>query len=71
MSPLLVYHFPLCRPLLRLVAPVALFVPAAASQAMGMVATYTIMVNDSRPIWLYCAQAKHCQNGMTMVINEK
>jgi len=31
--------------------------------------TYTIMVNDTKPIWLYCSQAKHCQSGMTMVIN--
>ncbi|TVY14523.1 putative GPI-anchored cupredoxin, partial [Lachnellula arida] len=31
--------------------------------------TYTVMVNDTKPIWLYCSQAKHCQSGMTMVIN--
>ncbi|TVY50630.1 putative GPI-anchored cupredoxin, partial [Lachnellula cervina] len=31
--------------------------------------TYTIMVNDTKPIWLYCSQGKHCQSGMTMVIN--
>lgn len=46
------------------------FIPAAASQSMGMVPTYTIMINDTKPIWAYCAQAKHCQNGMVMVINE-
>lgn len=32
--------------------------------------TYTMMVNDTKPIWLYCSQGKHCQSGMTMVINE-
>ncbi|KAJ9149842.1 hypothetical protein NKR23_g3975 [Pleurostoma richardsiae] len=46
------------------------FVPFAASQASGMIPTYTIMVNDTKPIWVYCAQAKHCENGMVMVINE-
>jgi plastocyanin len=45
--------------------------PAAASQQSGMIPTYTVMINDSKPIWLYCAQGKHCQNGMVMVINEK
>ncbi|KAE8446290.1 hypothetical protein EG329_012376 [Mollisiaceae sp. DMI_Dod_QoI] len=32
--------------------------------------TYTIMINSTTPMWLYCSQGKHCQNGMTMVINE-
>lgn len=45
--------------------------PAAASKQTGMIPTYTVMINDSKPIWLYCAQAKHCQSGMVMVINEK
>lgn len=47
------------------------YIPAAASQSMGMIPTYTIMINDTKPVWAYCAQAKHCQNGMVMVINEK
>jgi len=46
------------------------FVPAAASAAQGMFPTYTIMINDTKPIWLYCAQGKHCENGMVMVINQ-
>ena len=25
--------------------------------------------NASKPIWLYCTQAKHCQSGMVAVIN--
>jgi len=32
--------------------------------------TYTIMINSTTPMWLYCSQGKHCQNGMVMVINE-
>lgn len=46
------------------------FLPAAASAAMGMVPTYTIQINNTNPLWLYCAQGRHCENGMVMVINE-
>jgi plastocyanin len=31
--------------------------------------TYTIMVQDTKPMWLYCSQGKHCQSGMVMAIN--
>ncbi|KAI0013250.1 hypothetical protein F4779DRAFT_613778 [Xylariaceae sp. FL0662B] len=44
--------------------------PVDASQAMGMIPTYTMMVTSMTPMWLYCTQAKHCQNGMVMVVNE-
>ena len=27
--------------------------------------TFTITVNDEKPIWFYCGQGKHCQNGVT------
>lgn len=32
---------------------------------------FTVTINDTNPIWLYCSQtiASHCQNGMSMVIN--
>ncbi|KAL2143644.1 hypothetical protein VTI28DRAFT_10151 [Corynascus sepedonium] len=46
------------------------YVPVAASAAEGMYPTYSIQINDTKPIWLYCAQGKHCENGMVMVINE-
>ncbi|KAK3939269.1 Cupredoxin [Diplogelasinospora grovesii] len=46
------------------------FQPAAASASMGMIPTYTIQVNNTTPLWVYCAQAKHCEAGMVMVINE-
>ncbi|KAK0705568.1 Cupredoxin [Lasiosphaeris hirsuta] len=46
------------------------FQPAAASAAMGMIPTYTIQINNTNPLWLYCAQGRHCENGMVMVINE-
>ncbi|KAI1107391.1 hypothetical protein F4804DRAFT_198684 [Jackrogersella minutella] len=44
--------------------------PVAASQAMGMIPTYSVMVAAKTPMWFYCSQAKHCQSGMTMVLNE-
>jgi hypothetical protein len=45
------------------------FMPVAATAQMTP--TYTILINNTTPMWLYCSQGKHCQNGMTMVINEK
>ena len=33
------------------------------------VPSFTIAVNNTAPIWVYCAQAKHCQAGMVMAIN--
>ncbi|RYO81466.1 hypothetical protein DL766_004054 [Monosporascus sp. MC13-8B] len=44
--------------------------PVAASEEMDMIPTYTIMVKDEKPMWVYCSQGQHCQNGMTMVVNE-
>jgi hypothetical protein len=31
--------------------------------------TFTITINDTDPIWIYCSQNGHCQSGMVMVIN--
>jgi len=30
---------------------------------------FTILINDTQPIWYYCSQAMHCQAGMVGVIN--
>ena len=30
---------------------------------------FTIPIKDTKPIWYYCSQAKHCQAGMVGVIN--
>ncbi|MCJ1437491.1 hypothetical protein MMC27_006878 [Xylographa pallens] len=30
---------------------------------------FTILINDTQPIWYYCSQGMHCQNGMVGVIN--
>ncbi|MCJ1430311.1 hypothetical protein MMC29_008228 [Sticta canariensis] len=32
--------------------------------------TFTVTVNNTDPIWLYCSTAGHCQGGMAMVVNE-
>lgn len=46
------------------------YVPAAASiQQSGEIPIWTIQINNTNPIWLYCAQGQHCQSGMSMVIN--
>ncbi|TDZ25277.1 Extracellular serine-rich protein [Colletotrichum sidae] len=44
--------------------------PVQASSSKGQIPVFTIQVNSSTPMWLYCSQGKHCQNGMVMVINE-
>lgn len=46
------------------------FIPAEASEAMGMRAVYTIRINNTNPLWIYCAQGSHCESGMSMVINK-
>jgi hypothetical protein len=41
------------------------------SETDTSIPTYTILINATTPMWIYCAQAKHCQAGMSMVINQK
>lgn len=43
------------------------FMPVSAGSMMQPV--FTLMVNDTKPIWIYCGQQGHCQNGMVMAIN--
>lgn len=45
------------------------FMPVSGQGQGNM--TFTITINDTTPIWLYCAQTagSHCQSGMAMVIN--
>ena len=45
------------------------FMPVSASATETP--TYTIMVNTTSALWVYCSQGSHCQKGMVMVINEK
>ncbi|KAF7893242.1 uncharacterized protein EAF02_000780 [Botrytis sinoallii] len=43
------------------------FVPTAANQSM--ITTFTMTVNSTAPMFMYCAQGKHCQAGMVLTIN--
>lgn len=45
------------------------FMAAAADK--DNVPVYTVVVKNKNPLWLYCAQGKHCQGGMVMVVNEE
>jgi len=46
------------------------FMPTnATAAATKNILTYTIRVPDTKPIWFYCSQAKHCQGGMVGAIN--
>jgi plastocyanin len=39
------------------------------SESGATAQTFTITINDTNPIWIYCSQQEHCQLGMVMVIN--
>lgn len=43
------------------------FMPVKAGDAT--LPTYTIVINDTKPLWFYCSQGDHCQDGMVGVIN--
>jgi len=43
------------------------FMPVEANSEV--MPTFTIPVQDEKPIWYYCATGPHCQNGMVGVIN--
>jgi plastocyanin len=47
------------------------FMPVAAGASKKEIPVFTIQINDTKPIWIFCSQAKHCSAGMSMVINEK
>jgi plastocyanin len=41
--------------------------PSGASGEADKV--FTITINNTDPIWFYCSETEHCQNGMVAVIN--
>jgi plastocyanin len=43
------------------------FIPV--SNSTNSKPTFSVVITNTLPIPVYCAQAQHCQNGMTMVIN--
>jgi hypothetical protein len=42
---------------------------APAAAANGTPPSFTVAIQDTKPIAVYCAQAAHCQMGMVMMIN--
>jgi len=44
------------------------FVPVAATDA-GPFQTATYTVTDTNPVWIYCRQTGHCQQGMVFAVN--
>jgi len=50
------------------------FMPVAANTSADSLPTFTVTVNDTSPVWVYCAQAagtpaSHCGAGMVFAIN--
>jgi plastocyanin len=43
------------------------FVPVAANATSTQ--AFTITVNTTTPLWFYCRQVDHCQNGMVFAVN--
>ncbi|KAL1967465.1 hypothetical protein VTN77DRAFT_3250 [Rasamsonia byssochlamydoides] len=43
------------------------FMPVSASATT--IPVFTLMVNNTEPIWVHCSQTGHCQKGMVMAIN--
>lgn len=45
------------------------FQPADASADSGAISLFTVMINDTSPLWFFCKP--HCAAGMSMVVNEE
>jgi len=44
------------------------FEPVMANSTQAQ-PTFTITVNDTQPIWVYCGQTGHCEKGMVFAVN--
>jgi len=55
-----------CQPLSGTTGVNSGFVDAKTAPATDV---FTVTINSTDPIYIYCAQAQHCQNGMVMTIN--
>lgn len=36
----------------------------------GQTKVFEVTVNSTDPIWIYCSQGRHCEGGMSMVVNQ-
>lgn len=42
---------------------------SASDASASQFPTFTVTVNDTAPIWVYCKQANHCGQGMVFAVN--
>ncbi|KAI9638416.1 uncharacterized protein MKK02DRAFT_42807 [Dioszegia hungarica] len=40
-----------------------------ANITAGKTSSYQVTINDTNPVWIYCAQGNHCQLGMVLSVN--
>lgn len=45
------------------------FIPGAVLNGSDTVGAFDVMVQNTEPMFIYCAQGPHCQLGQVMVIN--
>jgi hypothetical protein len=43
--------------------------PVSATNAAGPFPAARLIVSDTKPTWVYCRQANHCQQGMVFAVN--
>ncbi|CAF9904805.1 MAG: hypothetical protein GOMPHAMPRED_002953 [Gomphillus americanus] len=46
------------------------FNPVASEEVAATTQHFSVTVNNTKPIWIYCAQGIHCKSGMSMVVNQ-
>jgi len=45
------------------------FVPVADTNTAGPFPAAELVIEDTNPVWVYCRQANHCQQGMVFAVN--
>lgn len=58
-----------CEPINKVMSNVSGISSGPMPPENGMMKVFTMMVNDTKPLWMYCATPGHCQKGMVMSIN--
>lgn len=43
------------------------FMPVSGGEGQSI---FSVTINNTDTIWLYCSQGEHCKGGMAMVVNE-
>ncbi|KAG4030072.1 hypothetical protein MFRU_013g00960 [Monilinia fructicola] len=43
--------------------------PITTTSSDGNSSVFSVLVNDTKPIWFYCGFARHCENGMVGAVN--